>query len=316
MTPPDPVLHAVEAPTARTDALHFLRRYRPESFTLLDAQTEGAAADRFLALRVLPYGEQDPDAHEARRERFNEAEKEQSIPGLRASLAVSTALFLLVMAGAGAFLVVAWAAFGSAKDLPLLAPERFGVPPALELLLLAPTALVPLYLLFILSVHWRARAHGRAVLRIAQEEGVALRSGIPVRSPLHGLWSSWAFLGACLKWALCGYVVVAVLAWWNDVQGVVPVVIAYAIPVALILVPVHLRTTVWKRRDELLDAQLYRDKHEARSREGLVLDEPLEEIDEVEEVDDAEHVEQASPSEGRGETQWRTHFPSSDPHSR
>lgn len=307
MSASDPVLHAIEKPTARADALHFLRRYRPESFTLLDAQTEDAAADRFLALRALPYGDQDADAHESRRKHFNEAEKTQSIPGLRASLAVSTALFLLVLAGAGAFLVRAWTAFGSANDLSLFAPERFGVLPAIELLLLAPTALVPLYLLFIVSVHWRARTHGRAVLRIAQEEGVALRSGIPVRSPLYGIWSSWWFLGACLKWALCGYFTVAVLASWSDVKEAVPVVIAYAIPVALILVPVHLRTRVWKRRNDLLDAQLYRDKDGALSREGLVLDEPLEEVEEA---------EWTSRSEDLGETSWRSDFPSSGPSSR
>lgn len=296
-------LHPAEAPSARADALHFLRAYRPETFELLDAQTEGAAAERFLALRALPYGEQDPEAHESRRTHYTERAKEQAIPGLQVSFVLSTLLFLLVLAGAAAFLLVAFAAFGTAKDLPLFAPERFGVLPALELVLLAPTALVPLYLLFMVSVHWRARTHGRAVLRVAREEDAALNSGIPVRSPYHGLWSGWGFLGMCLNWALCGFIAIAVIAWLSDAQDAVPVVIAYAIPVALILVPVHLRTKVWKRRNDLLNVQLYRDKHDARSREGLVLDAPLEE------------AEPASRDEDLGETEWRTGF-SSDPHSR
>lgn len=311
MTPESPLPHAVEASTARADVLTFLRTYRPESFELLDAQTKDAAADRLLALRALPYGNQDPEVHEARRTHYNEAEKEQTIPGLRASLVVSTGLFLLVLAGAAAFLIVAWGAFGTEQDLALLAPERFGVLPAIELLLLAPTALVPLYLLFVVSVHWRSRTHGRAVLRVAREEGEAQFSGIPVRSPFHGIWSSWSFLGVCLKWALGGYVAVAAIAWMTDASDAVFIVLAYAAPVALILLPVHLRTKVWKRRDDLLDVQLYRDKHDARSREGFFLDHPLEEGEEEpgswdEHAPDAD--EPGRVGEGSRGAEWRTGF--------
>lgn len=252
-----------------------MRRFRPETLELLRAPSADAAAARLLELRIPPLGEQDPSSHEVHAAAYTAAAPEQGVRGFRASLQVSTLLFLMVAAGVLLALVLAWEALGQA-DRPLLAPERFEMVTAVEILLLAPTALVPVHLAFHASVHWRARTHGRAVLRVALGDDAARHRGLPCRSPFHGIWASWAFLARCLATLLYGYAGLDVLAWWGGRESggptIAPVVIAYAVPVALILLVVRSRARLWQRRDDVLDTQLYRGEGESPAARPVVED--------------------------------------------
>ena len=262
-----------DAPTAAADALRFARSYRPEVRELLRAESDEAAAAALLELRIPPLGDHDPTAHKARANAYRTGEKKQPAPGSAASLLLCVVLFLAVAAGVLAALITAWGAL-ALPDRPLLAPERFGMIPALEIVLLAPTALVPLYLVFHASVHWRARTHGRGMLRVALRDDAARSRGLPLRSPFHGICSSWGLLAKCLEYALYGFFALAVLAWWDGRDSAAPsaawVVLAYAVPVVVVLVLVTSRVKVWERRNALLAAQLYRAADDAGTREVRV----------------------------------------------
>lgn len=267
--------HPTEEPTAHADALTFVRAFRTETRALLGTGSDDGAARALLALRIPPYRPRDAEGNKVRYASYRKVVKDQGVPGLAASFWGSLLLFLTVGAAVLLALLYALAAFGLpvGQDLALLAPERFELLRAIEILLLMPTLLMPLYLVFHASVHWRARTHGRAILRIARNDGSALCKGLPLRSPFHGIWASWGLLSKCLEYWLYGCLTIAIIGWWRaspSTPNIAPAVLAYAVPVVAILLVVRWRVTLWKRRKDLLNAQLYRDADDASSQEGLV----------------------------------------------
>lgn len=114
---------------------------------------------------------------------------------------------------------------------------------------------------------------------------------------------------------LYGYAGLAVLAWWGGRESggptIAPVVIAYAVPVALILLAVRSRARLWQGRDELLDAQLYRADEASPTADPV-----LDDADDEDREDDQrrrEHLvggdeEPARPTAAPEQTAWRSDF--------
>lgn len=254
---------AAERLSARGDARCFVRAWGPETLELLDAPTEEEAVDALLALRIPQFTTRSATTTGSpRAEEYAAALARQQVPGFTASLRLTLVLVLLLLAGAGAALVVAWSTLGPWTTLRLLAPERFGLLVTFEVLMIAPIALVPLHLLLLAGVHWRARTHGRAVLRVARQDTALRSAGIPRESPVTGIAACWHFLLGSFQCLLLGYgafVIMCLLVVDRPVlEGPIPVALAYAAPTLAIMLLALWRTRLWTRRAELLTALLYR----------------------------------------------------------
>jgi hypothetical protein len=254
---------AAERLSARGDARCFVRAWGPETLELLDAPTEEEAVDALLALRIPQFTTRSATTTGSpRAEEYAAALARQQVPGFTASLRLTLVLVLLLLAGACAALVVAWSTLGPWTTLRLLAPERFGLLVTFEVLMIAPIALVPLHLLLLAGVHWRARTHGRAVLRVARLDTALRRAGIPRESPVTGIAACWHFLLGSFQCLLLGYgafVIMCLLVVDRPVlEGPIPVALAYAAPTLAIMLLALWRTRLWTRRAELLTALLYR----------------------------------------------------------
>lgn len=270
-----------EQATDHADALAYARFLGPGAeryFGTADAESTAAAL-----LRHRPSARPGPLAEESTRnlfsklqkkryEEYNRALPDQQVPGLKASFYASTGLFgVWMVAAAVAAIRVIGALF---SDDPLPESEQmipgFHGTAAFETLLIAPVVLIPLYLVFHLTVLWRARTHGRAVLRIAAEDRKARTMGLPLESPFQGIWASWSFLLKCLEGLFLLTAGVAGFALLlNDdapalsVERFEPLMTVSPLAWACLAVTIATCIVVWwrekvaKRRRELLITQLY-----------------------------------------------------------
>ncbi|MFQ6486098.1 hypothetical protein [Brachybacterium epidermidis] len=278
---PEELAYPQQQATARADARAFARIGGPAAARFFGMGDVESTADAMLhhrfAGRTGPLAEKQrqhyfAEEQEKRKEEYDQAIPRQDVAGLRASLIVSTGMFLLVAAAIAA--IRAMGALLSPDPLPTSRQMIAGMngPAALEVLLTAPVVLIPLYLLFHLTVLWRARTHARAALLVAADDDRAGSMGLPVVSPLQGIWASWSFLLRCIGGLLMVYLVGAFFAaalnsyasWlsWErfETLGIVsPAAWACLLPTIAAGVLAWWRAKVAARRKELMLSRMYED---------------------------------------------------------
>lgn len=279
---PEELHDGEQAATDDDDARAFARLGGSAAAQFFGTSDEGSTAEALLnhrsSSRTGPAleparREWSEKEQQERSEEYSRAVPEQDVPGLKASWLASFAMFLIFLLATVAAAI--WALRGLLSIDPRPWSEHmipgFNGAAALEVLLVAPVGLIPLYLLFHLIVLWRARTHGRAVLLTAHDDPRARTHGVPVPSPFKGIWASWAFLLTCLEGLLildASMVAFALLFNrdpWLSMQKLEVLAQVPPLAWACLLVPIGACALAWwrrkiaERRKQLLISLLYAD---------------------------------------------------------
>lgn len=263
----------VDDAQARAEARRLVRAFPSESLSMTRTASVEEASRALVNLDIPDADRLDIAEAVQRAERYTAEARQQDGLGRRASAWAAVLSFMMIPLGVVTAVVFAMTTFGQEQLTPL--GQRFGVWAPIEVILLAPTALIPASLLWIAAEHWKGRTHGRAVLRTAAGDELLHSSGIPQHFPWHGVLGSWGLLRRAAENLLIGYCAVLILAFFiardsgQQFRDSPMVLIAlYAVPVFVVFLVARARTAVWTRRREVMEALLYRhpDDVEAATR--------------------------------------------------
>lgn len=318
-------LHSTDSPDKTStpvarDALAFVRIGGPEAVAFFRAADQAGAAESLLRFSATPASEQD-DADLTRRGlECSTALPDQRIPGYEASVQAARwllRLFLACVLGAGGWVVV-WFFAGDPHRAPLLLPPEFVFLPDEEILLLAPIALIAVYVPVHLAVLWRERTTTRAVLQWANSDSASRQLGIPADSPFVGIMISWELLKFCAFNVLMMDVFLTVFLFAvresSESYGLFLAPVVCALPILVTHLVSSARSRVAQRRHVLLADRLFRvPSDEEVSMPSSMVVEGLEYPTEVDTgsasspgVEDFEELVEE-------DTEWRTSFSAGAP---
>ncbi|MGP5717831.1 hypothetical protein ACTXO9_18305 [Brachybacterium tyrofermentans] len=285
------------------DALAFTRLGSAEAVTYFQAADERGAARALLRSYPTPAVEQSDRDLSRRGEECLQTLPDQGIPGYSTSARAAKVLLYVFL---GAIVVVAgWAAvtlFAGDYDAdPLLLPADLLVLPVEEILLLAPLALLALYVPCHLATVKAARTCTQAMLRWAAGHDETRTLGIPAKSPFVEISASWERLRFCAGAVIMmdGFLAVFLFAIRepDDPYGMFLLPVAIALPFLAVYALCANRVQAAYRRHSLLADRLFRVPSDVEdslpasvSLEGLEYPATVEEID-VQEVDEETSIE-------------------------
>ncbi|MGO1227542.1 MAG: hypothetical protein ACTMII_02580 [Brachybacterium sp.] len=146
-------LHSTDSPDQTStpvarDALAFVRIGDPEAVAFFRAADQKGAAEALLRFSAVPASAQDDEDLKRRGLECTKALPDQDVPGYRASVQAATwlqHLFFVCVLGAAGWILVSFFTGDPNRDPYLLPPEVIFLPDA-EILLLAPIALIAVYI--------------------------------------------------------------------------------------------------------------------------------------------------------------------------
>lgn len=317
--------HLEPSPFAE-DALVFTRIGGAEAVAFFQAADEHEAARALLRSYPVPVGKQSTRALARRVEECSQALPDQNIPGYSESIRAATVLQNVFM-GAVA-LVALWAVIfffiGDPNAAPVVFPAEIIFLPVEEILMLAPFALLPFYIPFLLASRWKARTSAQAVLRWAAGGESTRKLGIPAKSPFFEIKTAWEGLQYCAGAVVAMDLFLAVFFFAvresDESIGLVLLPVLCALPFAALYLICGRRVLAAQRRHALVADRLFRlpsDQEmslpESVSLEGLVY--PMDggkapargTDDDAEEVEAAEELDLETSFE---DTEWKTSFSS------
>lgn len=262
-------LHSTDPPEKTStavarDALAFVRIGGPEAVAFFRAADRAGAAEAVLRFSATPASEQD-DADLTRRGReCSTALPDQRIPGYEASVRAARwllRLFFACVLGAAGWAVI-WFFATDPNRAPLLLPPDVVFLPDEEILLLAPIALIAVYVPAHLAVLWRERTTTRAVLRWAAGDPASRQLGIPAKSPFAEIMISWELLKFCAFSVLMmdGFLTVFLFAVRrsDEPYGLFLAPVICALPILATYLVSSARSRLAQRRHVLVADRLFR----------------------------------------------------------
>ena len=253
-----------ESSTFAQDALDFTRLGGAEAIAFFQAADEQGAARALLRNSPVPVGEQKPGTLAPRVEECSQALPDQGIPGYSESIRATAVLryvFLAAVALAALWAVVLFF-IGDPNAEPLVFPAEIIFLPVEEVLMLAPFALLLLYIPSLLASRWKARTSARAVMRWAAGEDSTRTLGIPAKSPYFEIATAWEGLqnaaGAVVVMDLFLTVFLFAVRRSDESIGLFLLPALCALPFVAIYLLSRRRLLVAKRRHALVADRLFR----------------------------------------------------------
>lgn len=295
------------------DALAFVRLGGAEAVTYFQAADEHGAAQALLHSYPTPAVKQSDRDLRRRGEECLQALPDQGIPGY--STSARTAKVLLYVFLVAILVAAGWAAvslFAADYDAdPFLLPADLLFLPLEEILLLAPFALLALYVPCHLATMKAARTYTQALLRWAAGTEETRTLGIPAKSPFVGISNSWVLLRYCAGAVVMMDGFLAVFLFTirepDDPYGLFLLPVAIGLAFLAVYAFCGNQVQVAHRRHSLLADRLFRVPSDMEdslppsvSMEGLEYPTIVEEFD-VQEVDEETSIEN---------TDWTSDFSS------